>query len=122
VVKARIDELMLAQQEVAFAHNHRRVGQACEVVVDGREGGRWLARSHGEAPEIDPRVLLSDPSPPRGAGPELAGLREIELLPAAGPRVAPGAFLEARITGTRGYDLLAEPLRADGERPRAATR
>jgi ribosomal protein S12 methylthiotransferase len=83
----RREELMLAQQEVAFDHNRRRVGEVCEAVVDGREGGRLFARSHGEAPEIDPRIFLS-----RAA-------RDIEI----------GDFLNLEITGTRAYDLIARP-------------
>ncbi len=54
----RRERLMLAQQEIAFAHNHRRVGEVCDVLVDARERGKLIARSHGEAPEIDPRIYL----------------------------------------------------------------
>ncbi len=86
-LRRRREELMLAQQEVAFAQNRRRVGEVCEAVVDGREGGQLYARSHGEAPEIDPRIFL-----PRSP----AGLRM-------------GEFLDLEITGTRAYDLIARP-------------
>jgi ribosomal protein S12 methylthiotransferase len=90
VRRERVERLMLAQQEVAFAHNRSRIGQVAEAVIDGREGGRWTARSQGEAPEIDPQIFLTGPA-----------ARDLEI----------GRFLDVRITGTMDYDLIAAPLR-----------
>jgi ribosomal protein S12 methylthiotransferase len=116
-IRSRIEALMLAQQEIAFAQNHRRVGEVCEVLVDTREGGKFIGRSHGEAPEIDPRVFLKSSEAPvappgRHSEPsELPGFREI-ALDASSPRVAGGAlrigeFVRSQIVGVKGYDLLA---------------
>src|SRR5690606_25738980 len=51
----RLEELMLAQQEVVFARNASRVGGTVEVVIDGphTEPGTYVARTRGQAPEID---------------------------------------------------------------------
>ena len=80
-------------------------------------------RTYGEAPEIDPQVLLSagTTSPPDsaaglGAG---GGFRELPLRDAsvrdasvrdASASVEPGRMVRARITGSRDYDVLATPL------------
>jgi ribosomal protein S12 methylthiotransferase len=121
VVERRIEELMLAQQAVAFAHNHRRVGQVCEVLVDSREGGRFVGRSYGEAPEIDPRIFLTAEEEARASGGGSSpsgppGLLEIPTLLRSGPAPGIGRFVAARITATKGYDLLA---RAVSPRPHA---
>jgi tRNA A37 methylthiotransferase MiaB len=89
---------MLAQQEIAFSQNQRRVGEVCRVVIDGRERGQWLARSHGEAPEIDPRILLQDLD---GGDRNTSSLDWI------------GRFQEVKITGTRNYDLFAHPIQQE---------
>ena len=92
VAAARQEELMLAQQEVAFRFNARRVGTEVDLLIDGYEDGepgeiaRLYARSYAEAPEIDTRIYLP---------------------PTAGK---PGEFVRARITAAEGYDLVAEPL------------
>lgn len=93
VTAARVEELMLAQQQVAFAWNRTRVGTHVEVLIDAleepdaddpeAEPARLVGRSYAEAPEIDSRIYL-----PAGAG-------------------APGEYLHARITAADGYDLIA---------------
>ncbi|MFP4057256.1 MAG: 30S ribosomal protein S12 methylthiotransferase RimO [Candidatus Brocadiia bacterium] len=82
--QARLDEVMRAQQPIAFRHNARRVGERTEVVVDAALGpGRFEARSTAEAPDVDGVVRL-----------------EAEKL-------EPGSFVEVRITQADGYDLEA---------------
>lgn len=90
VAAARLEALMLAQQEVAFRALDARVGEACEVLVDEVQGGGRLAvgRSPAEAPEADGVVAVR--------------------LPPSAPAAAPGAFLRARVTARDGYDLEAE--------------
>jgi len=65
-----------------------RVGRTERVLVESHDDARglWLARSAGEAPEIDGQVLIR-------AGKKL---------------LAPGQFAQVRITGTEIYDALAE--------------
>jgi len=83
----RVERLMLAQQEIAFAHAAAQVGRTVDVLVEGAgEDETLLARSPHDAHEIDPLVVVS-------------GV----------PDLPPGPLLRTRITGSAGYDLLAEP-------------
>jgi len=89
VKAARYRRVMEAQQKIAFERNREIVGTEALCLVDGpdaRSKGRFVARTYRDAPEIDGRVFVR-----------------------AGDRgLAPGEFVSARVTGTRGYDLLAE--------------
>ena len=54
----RLEEVMLAQQQVAFARNAARVGETVEVIVDSfhgeaDEGPVYAGRTRGQAPDID---------------------------------------------------------------------
>ncbi len=82
----RYARFMQAQQKISAARLARRVGSAIEVVVDRIEGDAAVARSAGEAPEIDGVIRLYDFP---------AGLK-------------PGDRCRARITGSDEYDLEAE--------------
>jgi len=82
--KRRVDELMVAQQPIAFAHNKMLVGKELEVVVEGEnEEGVLVGRSVYDAPEIDPLVYLEGDA-------------------------EPGDFVKARVLKGVGYDLIAE--------------
>lgn len=99
---ARLEEIMLLQQEIAFRQNRRREGERALALVDevSEDGGRILARArtYGEAPEIDPAVLL-----PLG-GARRPGRRDARCA------IRAGDMVRVRIAGSEGYDLLAEPL------------
>ncbi|MFQ5654859.1 MAG: 30S ribosomal protein S12 methylthiotransferase RimO [Planctomycetota bacterium] len=91
VARERFEELMLAQQGVAFSWNESRVGRVEEILVEGREAaengrGRLHGRSYAEAPEIDSLIDLPDGC------------------------ASPGEYLRARIVSAEGYDLRAEPV------------
>lgn len=118
VREERLEELMLIQQEIAFAKNRERRGEVTEAIVDSvdeDENGRTVltARSYGEAPEIDPVILVpvdeSHGEPLTGAAP--AGFVEIPVGGARGlPRLEPvrtGDIIPVRIVGHREYDLIA---------------
>ena len=81
----RLRDLMLAQQEIAFERNRAMRGEVLGVVVDrpSAERGVWIARSRAQAPDVDGVTYL------RGDG------------------LRPGLFVQAKITGSRGYDLVA---------------
>jgi len=103
----RVEEIMLTQQENAFRQNQARRGEIVRVLVDGElTSGKVLrTRSHGEAPEIDPYIFLEPESwdgrqPPRGS----------DQSPGQHAAPEPGDFVVVRITGSRGYDLLAIPV------------
>jgi ribosomal protein S12 methylthiotransferase len=88
VKQQRVEELMLAQQEVAFAKAKAMVGKTIEVLLDRPAGtdevDRYVARSQSQAPDIDSTVLV---------------------------RVAHahvGKLMRVRVIDWRGYDLIAE--------------
>ncbi|MCF7975216.1 MAG: 30S ribosomal protein S12 methylthiotransferase RimO [Phycisphaerae bacterium] len=87
VKQQRVEQLMLAQQTMAFAKNEQRVGHTVTCLVDAIEpDGTGVARYYGQAPEIDSVCLIAD------------------------CKARPGDFLEVRITGTQDYDLLCDSL------------
>lgn len=84
-----VEEIMLAQQEVVFARNEKRVGETVAVLID-RPAGRdledgYVARTQGQAPDIDSCVFLSSPK-----------------------KLVPGEIVKAKITDFQNYDLVAE--------------
>ncbi|HEX8281036.1 MAG TPA: MiaB/RimO family radical SAM methylthiotransferase, partial [Chthoniobacterales bacterium] len=78
VKNARFRRAMLAQQRIAREIAQERVGQTLKLLVDQP----LLARSEADAPDVDATVVLSQAAPV-------------------------GEFITRRITGSRGYDLLA---------------
>jgi len=86
VKKARVEELMLAQQEIAFAKARGRIGQNVEVLIDraSEKKGQWKGRTSGQAPEIDSVTIVE------------------------GPELHAGKMVTAKVSGSRGYDLVAE--------------
>lgn len=86
VKRDRVDALMQAQQEVAFARNREREGRTFDVLVDDVEAdGTITARHEGQAPSVDSVTFVESCD------------------------VAPGEFIAVRCTGHRDYDLLARP-------------
>jgi len=78
-------EVMSRQQEIAFSINTGLLGQRLAAIVDAVPGAgeeHWLGRTYGDAPEVDGVLYLS------------------------GPELVLGELWEARIVGTRGYDLV----------------
>ena len=92
VIDRRVEELMLAQQEVAFARTAAMVGDRMEVLVDSvagevDEGGTLYAgRTYRQAPDIDSLTYVHDPQ----------------------SKLKPGQFVTAKLTGAEGYDHVAE--------------
>jgi ribosomal protein S12 methylthiotransferase len=87
VKAARYRRLMEVQQKIAFERNREIAGTEVECLIDGpapRGKDRFVGRTYRDAPEIDGRVFV------RGEG------------------LSAGDFVRARVTGSRGYDLLAE--------------
>jgi ribosomal protein S12 methylthiotransferase len=92
VKQARRSALMKLQRQIVRARQRSRVGEVVQVIVDGPSPESPLVmqgRLEGQAPDIDPLVYFDE------AGPETC---------------PPGAVVDARITGARGYDLIAVPL------------
>jgi ribosomal protein S12 methylthiotransferase len=85
---------MAVAEEVSIAKLQRRIGATMQVLVDhapalGRRGG--TGRSYADAPEIDGSVQLLPPDK-------------------ASKTLKAGEFTRARIVGTQGHDLVAQPL------------
>jgi ribosomal protein S12 methylthiotransferase len=86
VKAARIEQIMLAQQTIAFAANAAAVGQEVDVLVDGTDNaGTCIARHAGQAPEVDSVCLLTEPVPA-------------------------GSVVVATIVDWQDYDLIAQPI------------
>jgi ribosomal protein S12 methylthiotransferase len=94
VREERRARFMAVAEEVSAARLKRRIGATMQVLVDsapalGRKGG--VGRSYADAPEIDGTVRLLPPQK-------------------LSKRLAVGEFTRARIVGTDGHDLVAEPI------------
>jgi ribosomal protein S12 methylthiotransferase len=92
VKRQRQGALMRRQKRIAARAQKQRVGREVRLVVDGPASEHELvlrARLEGQAPEIDPCVYLTDCDP---------------------SELTAGQFIQARVVGSRGYDLLASPL------------
>jgi ribosomal protein S12 methylthiotransferase len=87
VKQQRLDALMLAQQQIAFARNEERIGQTLTCLVDSvdREG-LGEGRYYGQAPDIDSVCIIRNCS------------------------AQPGQFIRTRVIGTQDYDLVVEQI------------
>ena len=74
----RYRKAMSVQQQIAHETARQKVGSELKLLVDQPH----IGRTEGDAPDVDTRVILSNAA-------------------------AVGEFVSRRITGTRGYDLLA---------------
>jgi ribosomal protein S12 methylthiotransferase len=84
-----VEEIMLAQQDNVFARNAKRINETVDVIVD-RPAGRdledgYVARTQGQAPDIDSCVFLASPR-----------------------KLAAGEIVKAQITDYQNYDLIAQ--------------
>jgi ribosomal protein S12 methylthiotransferase len=87
VKQRRVEELMLAQQDVAFGRAKAAVGTTMDVLVD-RPAGRdeqdgYVARSQAQAPDIDSVTFVH------------------------GAKLHPGQILNVTVTDYQAYDLMA---------------
>ncbi|MCG8409410.1 MAG: 30S ribosomal protein S12 methylthiotransferase RimO [Phycisphaerales bacterium] len=86
VIEERVEELMLTQQEVAFGKAASRKGEELRVMIDDfGDDGVYPARHGGQAPDVDSLVYVE------------------------GGEYDPGDFVTVRCTGSRDYDLIAQP-------------
>jgi ribosomal protein S12 methylthiotransferase len=78
IKNTRYRKAMSVQQEIAHESARGKIGRDLKLLVDQP----LIARTEADAPDVDARVILSEPAPV-------------------------GEFASRRITGARGYDLLA---------------
>ncbi|MHC4323101.1 MAG: 30S ribosomal protein S12 methylthiotransferase RimO [Planctomycetota bacterium] len=87
VKQQRLDELMVAQQKIAFAANKDRIGRSLRCLVDSVDSeGLAKGRFYGQAPDIDSVCIIKQCS------------------------AKPGQFIAAKVIGTQDYDLLVEQI------------
>jgi len=87
IQEERLARFMEVAQRISTARLAARVGREEQVLVDGIEGNVALARSRGDAPEIDGVVRVK-----------------------RGGKLAVGEFARVKITGSGEYDLEAVPI------------
>ncbi|HOI28624.1 MAG TPA: 30S ribosomal protein S12 methylthiotransferase RimO [Melioribacteraceae bacterium] len=58
VKEERKSILMEIQKEISQKKNEELVGRSMKVIVDGKEGNCYIARSERDAPEVDGEVLI----------------------------------------------------------------
>jgi len=87
VKQRRLEELMLTQQQIAFAKNKDLIGSELSCLIDSVDKtGLGQGRYYGQAGDIDSVCI-------------------IESCPAR-----PGEFIQTRVVGTRDYDLVVEQI------------
>jgi len=87
-VKARRAEIVMElQADIAYQLATEMVGKKLEVLCEGfdEDEGRWWGRGPGDAPDIDTRVYFTG-------------------------NARPGEFVQVKITGAEGYDLIGETV------------
>jgi ribosomal protein S12 methylthiotransferase len=83
----RLARFMDVQADISAARLKARIGKETTVLVDEVGGGRAIARSYADAPEIDGVVHI-----------------------AQGKGLKPGDFVKVRITRSDDYDLWGKPV------------
>jgi len=90
--KRRRNALMARQKKIVARAQKRRIGTEVQVLIDGPSPEHELVlqgRLRGQAPDIDPLVILTDCDP---------------------EAYTTGDLIRARIVGARGYDVIAAPI------------
>ena len=82
----RAEEIMRIQNPISLENNRKRIGNVERVIVDGRQGDFYVARSQYDSPEVDEEILIE----------------------ATGKRLFRGRFYTVRIVDADDYDLYAE--------------
>ena len=82
VREARRAEFMKTQEKISKARLKQKVGQTLTVLVDSNDGKKAIARSSGDAPEIDGNVIIVKPGD-----------------------IKPGDFVQVKITRADAHDL-----------------
>ena len=82
---ARLDKIMLLQQDISEEINTAKVGQTLKVIIDREEQDYFVGRTEFDSPEVDPEVFIS---------------KEKELKS--------GHFYEVKIISAGPYDLFGQ--------------
>jgi ribosomal protein S12 methylthiotransferase len=87
VKEERAKEIMEVQQEISFEKNQEKVGRSFKVLIDKKESGRYLGRTEFDSVEVDNEVIVHS--------------RRV---------LAPGEFVEVKITKAYDFDLEGETV------------
>ena len=63
VKRARLDQLMLLQQDISAEINAAKVGQTFKVIVDREEPDYYVGRTEFDSPDVDPEVFITKETP-----------------------------------------------------------
>jgi len=87
IKEQRLEQVMLTQQEIAFAKNRSRRGTSLTCLIDSVDSkAAGQSRYYGQAPEVDSICIVKNCS------------------------AAPGEFINAKVVGTKNYDLIVEQI------------
>lgn len=90
----RYNAAMELQQSLVMRKHQSWMGRTMETLIERRDAGKnWIGRTYGDAPDVDGTVLVT------------------------APRAHPGEIMPVRITGYKGYDLIAEPVNVTVRQP-----
>jgi ribosomal protein S12 methylthiotransferase len=78
---------MNLQQTISLDKNMGKIDKTCRVLIDIKDGERYVGRTEYDAPEIDNEVIIETD----------------QSLPV-------GGFVNVRITDATEYDLFAKPI------------
>lgn len=87
VKQKRLDMLMMLQQAISMEYNESRMGETCEVLVEGFEEGMFYGRSEREAPESDGLIRFCSKKD-----------------------IAPGTYVMVKLKDADAYDLFGEMI------------
>lgn len=80
----RMDAIMMTQQLISAEINKNKIGRCYDVLIEGKEKGRYVGRNYEMAPEIDGEVYVK------------------------GNDLAVGTFVKVKITDSLEYDLVGQ--------------
>lgn len=86
VKQERLEAIMELQMEISDEHNHAKIGQTLKVLIDRKEGSKYIGRTEFDSPEVDNEVIISSIK----------------------KAIRVGEFYPVTITGAMEYDLLGE--------------
>jgi ribosomal protein S12 methylthiotransferase len=85
--QARAEEIMEVQQEISYEKNVAKIGEIFKVMIDKKEAGRYLGRTEFDSVEVDNEVIIQSEK-----------------------KLAPGEFVNVKITNAFDYDLEGEVI------------
>ena len=81
----RAQEIMEAQQEISIELNQKKIGKTFKTIIDKKEAGRYIGRTEFDSVEVDHEVIIQTDK-----------------------KLAPGDFVQVKITKAFDYDLEGE--------------